>query len=165
MKRKVYLTSALMLIAFTLMLLIGVDYFFKKNDTFPFRCSTFSRYDLSRKEGNIFEFAVTQDLRFQDEKTGYLLLNGQAISGDTTTILDRRIILSSGNKIDNDTYRYTISNTITSSTDTTPDTLFNKLLAELTLDHSYLQLSVDKVDDKSYLIGAPLSYLFTCQRY
>nr|WP_141653830.1 FidL-like protein [Erwinia billingiae] len=48
---------------------------------------------------------------------------------------------------------------------TAPDTLFNKLLAELTLDHSYVQLSVDKVDDKSYLIGAPLSCLFTCKRY
>jgi len=80
-------------------------------------------------------------------------------------IVNRRIVLSGGNKIDSDTYRYNISNTITSPTDTTPDSMFNMLLAELTLDHSYLQLSVDKVDNKSYLIGGPLSYLFTCQRY
>lgn len=165
MNRNIFLTFSFALISLLLILFIGINYSAQKSEDFPFRCSTFSRYDLSRKEGKRIEFAVTQDLRFQDDKTGYLLLNGQTTLGDNSMIVNRRIVLSGGNKIDTDTYRYNISNTITSPTDTTPDSMFNMLLAELTLDHSYLQLSVDKVDKKSYLIGGPLSYLFTCQRY
>lgn len=162
MKRSI---TVMVVLAALVMLLIGTDYFRKRTEAFPFRCATFTRYELSRKEGSHLDFAVTQDLRFQNYDSGYLLLNGQVTSGDNTTLVNRRLILTKGGKIDYDTYRYQISKIITSSTDTTPDTVLNMLLAELTLGPSYLQLNVVKVDEKSYLIGGPLSYLFTCQRY
>lgn len=164
MKRSISLTFIVVLAALV-MLLIGTDYFRKRTEAFPFRCATFTRYDLSRKEGNHLDFAVTQDLRFQNHDSGYLLLNGQVTSGNNTTLLNRRLILNTGDKIDYDTYRYQIGKIIASSTDTTPDPVFNMLLSELTLDPSYLQLDVVKVDEKTFLIGGPLSYLFTCQRY
>lgn len=164
MKRSISIAFIVVLAALV-MLLIGTQYIRNTADSFPFRCATFTRYDLSRKEGNRLDFNVTQDLRFQNRNSGYLLLNGQVISGDNTTLLNRRLILTTGDKIDYDTYRYKISQIITSATDTTPDAIFNILKAELTLDPSYLQLDVVKVDEKSYLIGGPLSYLFTCQRY
>ncbi|MGJ0193842.1 FidL-like protein [Pantoea sp. RRHST58] len=164
MKRSISLTFILLLAAL-IVLLIGTDYFRKRAEAFPFRCNTFTRYDLSRKEGSHLDFAVTQDLRFQDRDSGYLLLNGQVTSASNTTLLNRRLILTKGEKIDFDTYRYQIEKVITSSTDNTPDSTFNMLLAELTLDPSYLQFDVVKVDEKSYLIAGPLSYLFTCQRY
>jgi len=94
-----------------------------------------------------------------------MLLNGQVTSADEVTTLNRRIALSEGHKIDSDTYRYKIRTIITSTNDTTPDTLFNLLLTEITLDPTYLQLDIMQVDNKTYLIGGPLSYLFTCQRY
>jgi hypothetical protein len=92
-------------------------------------------------------------------------MNGQVTFGDKVTILNRRIALSAGNKIDSDTYRYKLRTTITSTNDTTPDAVFNLLLAEITLDPGYLQLDITQIDKKTYLVGGPLSYLFTCQRY
>ncbi|MBS1207165.1 MAG: hypothetical protein H6R25_4064 [Proteobacteria bacterium] len=134
--------SANIVIVFTLMALLILIVFFSgiyflnhQNKDYPFRCSTFSRYDLSRSAAKNIEFAISHDL----------LINGA--------------------KIDNNTYRYKIGKIITSTTDNTPDEFFNLLLAEITLGPSYLQLDVDKVDEDSYLIGGPLSYLFICQRY
>lgn len=160
------------MIVFTLMALLILIVFFSgiyflnhQNKDYPFRCSTFSRYDLSRSAAKNIEFAISHDLRFEAENDGYLLLNGQAKVDGHTFIFNRRIVLINGAKIDNNTYRYKIGKIITSTTDNTPDEFFNLLLAEITLGPSYLQLDVDKVDEDSYLIGGPLSYLFICQRY
>ena len=164
MKRRTVISLVAILFVLTLSAIIG-QYFIYYTDTYPFRCSTFTRYDLSRRDGARKEFTITQDLRFIDKNSGYLLLNGQVRDDDKVTTLNRRINLIHGGKVDYETYRYRIDKIITSATDNTPDALFNKLLAELTLDSSYLQIDVIQVDKKSYLIGGPLSYLFTCQRY
>ena len=108
---------------------------------------------------------MSQDLRFIDLNSGYLLLNGQVTFGDSVTTLNRRIALSDGEKIESDTYRYKIRKIITSTNDTTPDAVFNQLLAEITLDPTYLQLGVRQIDEQAYLISGPLSYLLTCKRY
>jgi len=155
----------LTLAALLLMIFAGINYFKPRPDDLPFRCSTFSLYDLSRRDGEKINFAVSHDLRFIDSKLGYLLLNGQVTFGDKVTTLNRRIALSAGHKIDSGTYRYKIRTVITATNDTTPDAVFNLLLSEITLDPGYLQLDIKQVDKKSYLIGGPLSYLFTCQRY
>ncbi|SFO51841.1 FidL-like putative membrane protein [Candidatus Pantoea varia] len=155
----------LTLAALLLVIFAGINYFKPRPDDFPFRCSAFSRYDLSRHDDDKIKFAVSQDLRFIDSKQGYLLLNGQVNFGDKVTTLNRRVALSAGNKIDSDTYRYKIRTVITATNDTTPDAVFNILLAEITLDPGYLQLDVTQIDKKTYLVGGPLSYLFTCQRY
>ncbi|SFT62670.1 FidL-like putative membrane protein [Kosakonia arachidis] len=149
-----------------LIVIFSVIYFLShKNKDFPFRCSTFSRYDLSRSAEKNIEFAISHDLRFETKSDGYLLLNGQAEVDGHTFILNRRIVFINGAKLDDDTYKYKIDEIITSTIDNTPNEFFNLLLAEITLDPSYLQLDVDKVDEGSYLIGGPLSYLFICQRY
>ncbi|WP_442796985.1 FidL-like protein [Pantoea vagans] len=165
MKRRATLTLTITLAALLLVIFAGINYFKPQAGDLPFRCSAFSRYDLSRHDGIRTEFTVSQDLRFIDLNSGYLLLNGQVTSGQEVTMLNRRIALSEGHKIDSDTYRYKIRTIITSTNDTTPDRLFNLLLAEITLDPTYLQLDITQVDNKTYLIGGPLSYLFTCQRY
>lgn len=165
MKGNATLTLTMTLAALLLVIFAGINYFKRQANDLPFRCSAFSRYDLSRHEGNKFEFRVTQDLRVENKQSGYLLLNGQAISGDNVTTLNRRIVLTDGARVDNDTYRFKVGKIVTSTSDTTPDASFNSLLAEIMLDPSHLQLDVNQVDDKSYLIGGPLSYLFICQRY
>lgn len=155
------------LAAMLLLVFAGINYFKPRDrdNDLPFRCSTFSYYNLSHHNDKKVEFAVSQDLRFINSNSGYLLLNGQVTFGDEVTTLNRRVALSAGNKIDGDTYRYKIRAAITSTNDTTPDAVFNLLLAEITLDPGYLQLDVIQVDKNAYLIGGPLSYLFTCQRY
>lgn len=165
MKRSATLTLTVALAALLLVIFAAINYFNHQGDDLPFRCAAFSHYDLSRHEGKKIEFDVSQDLRFLNKDSGYLLLNGQVTAGEVITMLNRRIALSEGHKIDNDTYRYKIRTIVTSTNDTTPDALFNALLAEITLDPDYLQLDITHVADKSYLISGPLSYLFICQRY
>jgi hypothetical protein len=165
LKRNATLTLTITLAVMLLLVFAGINYVKPRSDDLPFRCSAFSRYDLSRHDDQKIEFVVSQDLRFIDSKLGYLLMNGQVTFGDKVTTLNRRIALSAGNKIDSDTYRYKIRTTITSANDTTPDAVFNFLLAEITLDPGYLQLDITQIDKKTYLVGGPLSYLFTCQRY
>lgn len=98
------------------------------------------------------------------------MLNGQATSNDGVTILNRRVALINGAKISDDTYRYQISKVVTSNTDTTPDVIFNKLLAEITLDPTHLQLDVDKIDKIPILsvgrspISLPASVTELCKR-
>jgi len=163
LKRNATLTislAALLLVIFT-----GFNFFKSRANDLPFRCSAFSRYELSRHDASRIEFAVTQYLRFIDSDTGYLLLNGQVTVDDKITGLNRRIALSQGRKIDSDTYRYKITKMITSTNDSTPDDVFNILLAEITLDPNYLQLDFTRLNGNAYLISGPLSSLFTCQRY
>lgn len=165
MKRNATLALTITLAALLLLSFAGINYYKRQADDLPFRCSAFSRYDLSRNNEKKIRFVVSQDLRFTDLSSGYLLLNGQVTFGDEITILNRRLALNEGNKIDSDTYRYKIRRIITSTNDTTPDAVFNRLLVEITLDSTHLQLDMTQVDKKTYLIGAPISYLFTCQRY
>ncbi|KKB02778.1 FidL-like protein [Pantoea anthophila] len=165
MKRRATLTLTATLSILLLVIFAAINFYRHQETDLPFRCSAFSRYDLSRQEGQRVEFAVSQDLRFIDVHSGYLLLNGQVTLGDKVSTLNRRIALSEGGKIESDTYRYKIKSIITSTNDTTPDAVFNLLLAEITLDPTYLQLDVRQVDQQAYLISGPLSYLFTCKRY
>jgi len=165
LKRRSTLTLTIMLAVLLLLAFAGINYFRPQANDLPFRCSTFSRYDLSLDDNEKMEFAVFQDLRFVDLSSGYLLLNGKVTSGDKVTILNRRIALSYGHEIEDNTYRYKIRTIITSTNDTTPDTVFNRLLAEITLDPTYVQLDITQLDDSTYLIGAPLAYLFSCQKY
>ena len=165
MKRSAILMLTATLAILLLLLFAAINFYRHQETDLPFRCSAFSRYDLSRQEGKRVEFAVSQDLRFIDLNSGYLLLNGQVTFGDSVTTLNRRIALSDGEKIESDTYRYKIRKIITSTNDTTPDAVFNQLLAEITLDPTYLQLGVRQIDEQAYLISGPLSYLLTCKRY
>lgn len=165
MKRSANLTLTLTLAALLLAVFVGINYSKQPVKDLPFHCSAFSRYDLSREAGSRFDFTVSQDLRFTNMHSGYLLLNGQAMNGEQVTILNRRIVLSEGNKIDSDTYRYKIRKIVTSTNDTTPDGVFNRLLTEIILDPTLLQLDITQLDKKIYLISGPLSYLFSCKRY
>lgn len=98
------------------------------------------------------------------------MLNGQATSNDGVTILNRRVALINGAKISDDTYRYQISKVVTSNTDTTPDVIFNKLLAEITLDQricSWMSIRLIKIPILSVgrsPISLPASVTKLCKR-
>lgn len=151
-------TGALLLTVFVLVAK------FQNND-FPFRCSGFVRYDLEHTENGKHEFLVAQDLRFQTRDSGYLIFSGQVNLPNKTVQLNRTVELNQGEKIDNNTYRYHIQNIKASPTDNAPAEVFNLLLGEFTADPTSMQLDVDKLGKKDYLISGPLSSLFTCVRY
>jgi len=165
LRRRATFTLTFTLAVLLLLIFAGINYFKPHTSVLPFHCLTFSRYELSHDANEKIDFAVSQDLRFVDLNSGYLLLNGKVTSGDKVTILNRRIVLNNGHEIEDNTYRYKIRTIITSTNDTTPDTVFNRLLAEITLDPTYVQLDITQLDDSTYLIGAPLAYLFSCQKY
>ncbi|THB82245.1 hypothetical protein E1N66_22010, partial [Pantoea allii] len=74
MKRNATLMLTLTLAALLLVIFAGINHFKPRPDDLPFRCSAFSRYDLSRHDGENIIFAVSHDLRFIDSKQGYLCL-------------------------------------------------------------------------------------------
>lgn len=71
MKRRAILTLTIMLATLLLLVFSGINYFRHQANDLPFRCSAFSRYDLSRHDGKRTEFTVSQDLRFIDLNSGY----------------------------------------------------------------------------------------------
>ncbi|MBJ7221532.1 hypothetical protein JG725_06570 [Brenneria sp. L3-3C-1] len=148
----------------SLLIVLFAVLFSSQHTIWPFKCSAFTRYNLSQDDNHL-EFYLAQDLRFQDKNSGYFLLNGRAIHNENITVLNRTLHLGQGGKIDSDTFRYQINDIVASPTDNTPDALFNQLLAELIIDNRTLQLDVIPIQDKSYLIGGPISYLFTCTTY
>ncbi|CPR21659.1 FidL-like protein [Brenneria goodwinii] len=154
------IATGLLLLLTTLFIVISSH----RQIAWPFKCSAFTRYNLNR-DGHNLEFYLAQDLRFQNNDSGYFLLNGRAVDQGKATVLNRTIYLTQGGRIDNDTFRYHISRIVASPTDNTPDTVFNQLLAEFTSDSTRLQLDTIHIQDKAYLIGGPISYLFTCAAY
>jgi hypothetical protein len=133
MKRSTNIVLVCALVVLLLVIFSGIYFLNYQTQNYPFRCSTFSRYELSRSAVKNIEFAVSHDLRFETENDGYLLLNGQATVDGQTFILNRRIVLNNGAKVDNDTYKYKIDKIIKSTIDNTPDESFNLLLGEITL--------------------------------
>ncbi|PWC11890.1 FidL-like protein [Brenneria corticis] len=151
--------GAVLLLAVLIALLL-----LRQNTTFPFKCSGFTRYDLGRN-GSVLDYHLAQDLRFQSANAGYFLLNGHVSTGDKDMTLSRTINLDKGGKLDQDTFRYHIKAVTASATDNTPEPLFNQLLSEFTTDSATLQLDVIQLGKQAYLIGGPISYLFTCVAY
>jgi len=147
------------------LLVIFAAYDIRYKNIYPFKCYSFAHYDLSRSNSGGFDLFLTQDIRLQNEKGGYLLLNGDVATNNVKTYLSRTIILGKGEKIDDDTYRYQIIETKISASDNTPTREFNQLLTEFTSNPAVLQLDVIKLHDNTFLIGGPVSYLFTCKRY
>ncbi len=149
--------TLLLLVAF-LMIVLG------QRTLMPFKCSGSTVYNLSRDNRELLLY-LAQDLRFQTSRSGYLLLNGRAVSDGKTTVFNRTIHLGEGGQIDNDTFRYHIARIAVSPTDTTPDAIFDRLFAELSTDSANLQLDVVHIENQAYLIGGPVSFLFTCTAY
>ncbi|HDG1678436.1 FidL-like protein [Kluyvera ascorbata] len=142
-----------------------VSFFIRYKHVYPFKCYSFTHYDLSRIPDDTFDMFLTQDLRIQDEEGGYLLLNGDVVKNNVKTYLSRTIVFGKGSKIDSDTFRYQITGTKVSLSDNTPSMYFNQLLTEFTSDQDLLQLDVIRLQGQTFLVGGPLSYLFTCERY
>ncbi|CAI1126124.1 FidL-like protein [Serratia ficaria] len=147
------------------LLIIGLIVVFNKSQSIalPFECATYTRYDLGEHDEQLL-LELDQDLHLQTLESGYLLLTGKVITESKVTTLNRTIHLSLGESIDSNTYRYHIQNITTSATDNTPDKSFDPLLAELSMDSVDLRLDLVKVDANTYMVGGPLSYLFTCIR-
>lgn len=130
----------------------------------PFKCTTFTVYDLSHHDQTRV-FRVVHDLRFIDRHSGYFLLKGTVTWQGKNTTVNRTLILTDGGPVDKDTFRYRISRIEKSPTDETPDALFNEWLAEIIPQPGVLQLDTVEIKPNTWLIGSPVSFLFTCARY
>ncbi|CAI2793924.1 Uncharacterised protein [Serratia grimesii] len=146
------------------LLIIGFILTKNQRTILPLKCTSYTRYDLGEHDDQLL-LELDQDLHLESLKYGYFLLNGKAITEGKVTTLNRTVHLGLGERIDNNTYRYHIQSITASTTDNTPDTSFNQLMAEFNIDPANLQLSMVKIDSNAYLVGGPVSYLFTCILY
>ncbi len=143
-------------------ILLGFIFFGSENNLIlPLRCYSFTQYDLGG-EGQTLKFNVAQDLRLYKDGTGYFLLNGRVLINNEEKNLGRTLILNRGEVRGSNTAHYSISRIIISPTDNTDNPTFEKLLAEFTGDPETLQLDVINVGHHTFMMGSPLSFVFTC---
>ncbi|MBJ9136102.1 FidL-like protein [Citrobacter farmeri] len=155
-----------LIICISLIVSSALIYLYSVTDkNLPLRCSGFVHYEMSKSEQDGYDFYISQDIRFQSLKEGYMLFNGTFEKDGKQYHLNRTMILKNGKKIDSDTYRYNIEGIKISSTDDTPTEKFEHLLTEFTLDPSLLEIDLINLEGENYLINGPVSSPFTCIRY
>ena len=133
----------------------------KREDLYVnFRCNGPTRYFL---EGE--EVLVNQDLRVSGLNTAYLTLEGHISTPEGQKKLHRIIYMRNGKKAYKNSYLFSIKSIHKSINDTVSEKEFDPLLMELTGDSSLISLDINHLSDNLYLIGTPLSYIFTCSSY
>jgi|GEM_PF-3391441 hypothetical protein len=159
MNRKKYAIFAM-----GLLFIVGITFalFETKHDEqySEFRCNGPTRYFLEDEE-----IMVNQDLRIAGMNTAYLTLEGYVSVQGTRKKLHRILYMNNGKKTFKHSYLFRISDIHKSVNDTVSDQEFEPLLMELTGDKSIIALDINPLSDNLYLIGTPLSYIFTCNSY
>lgn len=147
------------------LLAVYLGYGYSRYPQMPLKCTTFTVYDLSRNNDHSLVLRLAQDLRLENRNSGYFLVKGNVLSQGNNTVLNRTLNLTDGDSVDSETFRYHIRNISKSSTDNTPDSLFNQWVDEITTQSGVLQLDVVRVKPGTWIIGSPVSFLFTCTLY
>lgn len=125
-----------------------------------FRCNGPTRYLLENEE-----VMVNQDLRVSGLNTAYLTLEGYASTQEGRKKLHRIIYMTNGKKAYKHSYIFNIRDIHKSVNDTVNEKEFEPLLMEFTGDKSIISFDINHLSDNLYLIGTPLSYIFTCNGY
>ena len=161
-KASVWLLAILSVLATLLIMYLGYGY--SRYPKMPFKCTTFTVYDLSHDQQSL-TLRLSQDLRLQDRDSGHFLVKGSAISQGKSAVVNRTLNLTDGGAVDSDTFRYRISDIVKSSTDTLPDPLFEQWLDEIIVRPGLFQIDVVEAPSGAWIIGSPVSFLFTCKPY
>lgn len=125
-----------------------------------FRCNGPTRYFLENEE-----VIVNQDPRVSGLNTAYLTLEGYISTQEGRKKLHRIVYMTDGKKAYKHSYLFSIRDIHKSVNDTVSEKEFEPLLMELTGDSSLISLDINHLSDDLYLIGTPLSYIFTCNGY
>ena len=161
-KARLFILAVLGILAALLVAYLGYGY--SRYPSMPFKCTTFTVYDLSR-DRQALVLRLSQDLRLQDRDSGYFLVKGYALSQGTTLVVNRMLNLKDGGPVDSDTFRYRISDITKGPNDTLPDALFDQWLSEIITRPGVFQIDVVEAPSGAWLIGSPVSFLFTCKTY
>lgn len=140
-------------------------FLFQRMSIYPFKCIAFSEYHLLRKGSGII-FNVSQDLRFYNEKIGFFNIRG-VVEDDKggRYIIDRKINLTRGKRIDNDTVEYNFGNIDKGEIDDTSEELYEILISEFTSSKESLQLDLINPGENVWVIGTSTSFVMTCYAY
>lgn len=154
-------------ILITIIVLIAIIFFFLflPPAIYPFKCIAFSEYNLLKKTGNI-KFNIAQDLRFYNEQNGLLDLRGEVEDEfGGKYILERKITLTSGKRIDNDTLEYKFLKVEKGKVDDTSEELYEILISEFTSSKESLQLDLLQLRPNVWVIRTSTSFLMACYTY
>lgn len=162
--RPLYLLLGLLMTVFIISITFSLPTFSTVLGNSSMRCSTFVRMDLgSNKHQNLVIDAVVNFQRV--DKKAVLLIKGTAETLTGKTDLSREVQLSRTEVDSEKGYEYIIDHASTGSTDTTPDTVFNELLSEISGDDKHVYLNDQNIIDNAVLIGGPYSDMFMCVKY
>jgi hypothetical protein len=125
-----------------------------------FRCNGPTRYFLENES-----VMVNQDLRVSGPDAAYLTLEGYVSTVKGREKLHRVIYMKNGKKAYKHTWLFNITDIHRAANDTVSDKAFEMFLMELTGDSSLISFDINHISDNLYLIGTPLSYIFTCNGY
>lgn len=130
----------------------------------PFKC-IFSTNYIFKKNEKIQIMHVTQDLRIYDEKSGYFLINGDAVIDNVTYQIRRSILLNDIREKEGKTIQATIVKIFPMKNDSIPDALFDTLLQEYQISNDSLQVDFFHLHFRTWLVGGPYSFISVCERY
>ncbi|ROP59348.1 FidL-like putative membrane protein [Enterobacter sp. BIGb0383] len=164
MIKKTIMLGVVFLVLATPVSVITIQNKINSFNLFPFKCLTFTRYILNDNNKDIY-FNVSQDLRFYSLQDGYFLIGGTTQSGDKISKINRSVRFEAGSLTQGKTFSYKIKSIEKLNGDDITDDLFQLLLNEYTIGKDDFQVDVFKIDNLSYLIGGPHSFINTCTRY
>ncbi|EMC0025826.1 FidL-like protein [Enterobacter cloacae subsp. cloacae] len=146
--------------------LISLTLFLKGNETVsPLKCKAFSRATIDVQNGPLV-FSTVENLQLYNErKEGMIHYNGYVKSPVANTYLERTIYLSSGVKIDKDTFSYKINRIVAAPLDTTSDDTFDQMWLENTSDNKTITLNIKNIRDGIFTVSSPYSLQYTCVKY
>lgn len=162
--RPLYLLPGLVMVVFIISITFFLPTFSAELGNSNMRCSTFVRMDLGlNKSQNLIIDAVINFQRV--DKKAVLLIKGTAETLTGKTDLSREVQLSRTNEDSEKGYQYIIDHTSTGATDTTPETVFNEFLSEISGDDKHVYLDDQSTISDAVLMGGPYSDLFMCVKY
>ncbi|XGI79146.1 FidL-like protein [Enterobacter hormaechei] len=161
MKKKYLQLSMLTILS---VFFLGTGLLYRPTVKYPFKCYGFTEYNLMLNNEPV-QLNLSQDIRLFDDKTGEISFSGEAVHANKSMILHRKVKLTDASRLDNDTLTFTIHRTEKSLLDNTHEDIYNLLMNEYSASQTSLQIDLDEVDPKLWLISSPTSFITICHEY
>ncbi|MGV8927076.1 MAG: FidL-like protein [Ewingella sp.] len=133
----------------------------RKSEPLEINCKAFVKVNIDLGHIQV-AFSIIKYLELYGNGQGIILFEGDVISGDSKSYLERTVYLSHGVKIDDNNYNFIIDKIVRSPLDTTLDKDFYQMWLENTGDNKLFPVRVKKIRENSYLISSPYSPQFIC---
>lgn len=153
-------------IFFSCLLLISLVLFihYRYQQSEDVRCSSLFKADLAMDASKKLLVDAVIDFQRTDDEA-LLLIKGSALSDSGKTTLSRELVLSKKHEDNHNGFEYLVKQINKGPTDNTPESIFNELVGEISVDNKHVFLDDAMERNDAILIRGPYSRLFMCVRY